>query len=205
MATYHLELRSFPRSTLRFNQTGEQIGAIVIPWVQEQIVELDEEKWAPYDSTITIVEGPPIPVERLSMGRGWPTAKREGTDVTERVLAEARQALADGTLTSSSPAAGGHAGAPPSGPPLAATGPGTVRAATDYPSRAAEAATPAEPAPESPAQRPAPSAGERGELSALLGSDAPRLLAAWRGVSARASGLTPSESLALAERELREG
>jgi hypothetical protein len=41
------------------------------------------------------------------------------------------------------------------------------------------------------------------ELAALLGSDALRLLAAWRAVAARSSGLAPSESLALAEREVR--
>jgi hypothetical protein len=41
------------------------------------------------------------------------------------------------------------------------------------------------------------------ELAALLGPDATRLLAAWREVAARASGLSPSESLALAERQLQ--
>jgi hypothetical protein len=40
------------------------------------------------------------------------------------------------------------------------------------------------------------------ELAGLLGADPARLLAAWRGVAARSSGLAPSESLALAEREL---
>jgi hypothetical protein len=42
------------------------------------------------------------------------------------------------------------------------------------------------------------------ELASLLGPDASRLLAAWREVAARASGLSPSESLALAERQLRD-
>ena len=42
------------------------------------------------------------------------------------------------------------------------------------------------------------------ELAALLGPDALRLLAAWRDVAVRASGLSPSESLALAERQLQD-
>jgi hypothetical protein len=41
------------------------------------------------------------------------------------------------------------------------------------------------------------------ELASLLGEDPGRLLAAWREVAARSSGLSPSESLALAERDIR--
>ena len=40
-------------------------------------------------------------------------------------------------------------------------------------------------------------------LAPLLGPDAERLLAAWLQVASRARGLTPSETLALAERQLR--
>ena len=40
------------------------------------------------------------------------------------------------------------------------------------------------------------------QLGSLLGNDPERLLGAWRDVSARSSGLTPSEALALAERQL---
>jgi hypothetical protein len=101
MAIYHVELRKFPRTVTRFNQTGQQVGALVLPWVQDRIVEVDGDKWAPYESTIAILEGPEIPIAGLSMGRGWATAKREGTDVTERVLAEARAALADGSAAGS--------------------------------------------------------------------------------------------------------
>ena len=40
------------------------------------------------------------------------------------------------------------------------------------------------------------------ELAGLLGADAPRLLAAWSEIAVRAPDLSPSEGLALAEREL---
>jgi hypothetical protein len=40
------------------------------------------------------------------------------------------------------------------------------------------------------------------QLASLLGSDPERLLAAWREVAARSSGLAPSEALALAERQI---
>jgi hypothetical protein len=40
------------------------------------------------------------------------------------------------------------------------------------------------------------------QLASLLGGDPERLLAAWREVAARSSGLAPSEMLALAERQI---
>jgi hypothetical protein len=187
MPTYHLELRKFPKTLTRFNQSGQQIGAIVLPWIEERVLDIDGEKWAPWESTITIVEGPAIPVSRLSMGRGWRTAQREGTDVTGRILAEARQALDDRSAPST------KAPTTPEAVPPASREPEPAR---DYPSAASDA-------------RPAagdPAGGDRlslgVQLGGLLGSDPVGLLAAWREVAGRASGLDPSESLALAEREL---
>ncbi len=199
-SSYHVELRDFPRASTRFNQTGEQVGAIVIPWVQDKVFELDGEKWAPYDSTITIIEGPPIPVEQLSMGRGWSAAQRQGSDVTERVLSEARAAVADGSAFRRAPGAEQAAEAPPgaaapgvvSPPSPQAAGVREAPPAEDYPSLAgnAAAATQAEP--------PLPA-----ELAGPLGAGGAPLLAAWQRVAARTEGLAPSESLALAERELQ--
>jgi hypothetical protein len=183
MPTYHLELRKFPKTLSRFNQSGQQIGAIVLPWIQERILDIDGEKWAPYESTITIIEGPEIPVDRLSMGRGWRTAQREGTDVTDRILGEARQALGDGSATAA------DAQTPPSVPAPSPQEPGP---AEDYPSAA--------PAAHDPADSDQLAVGV--QLGGLLGGDPVGLLAAWREVAGRSSGLAPSESLALAEREL---
>ena len=178
MPTYHVEMRHFPRVQTRFNQTGEEVGAIVLLWVQDQIVEVDDEKWAPWESSITIIEGPSIPIGGLSLGRGWNTAQRQGTDVTVRVLDEARNALADGSAYT-----------PPwSVPPRAGLAGAADRSAQDYPSKTGG---PLEPEP--------PPA----EIAALLGAEPGRLLAAWRAVSDRTGGLAPSESLALAERELQ--
>jgi hypothetical protein len=156
---YHLELRQFPRRVQRFNLDGPAVGEIVLPWVQERVVELGEHKWSPHQATLTILEGPELPLERVSMGRGWRAAERECEDVTDRVLAEARQAIAGGAQ-SAVPPGGADSGADPL----------TVGV----------------------------------ELAALLGSEPSRLLAAWRAVAARSGGLAPSETLALAERELAE-
>jgi hypothetical protein len=116
------------------------------------------------------------------MGRGWSTAQREGTDVTERVLGEARQALADGSAHGAPGGASSDA---------AGVAPPEAQPGDDYPSRAG-----------SPAPEPAPQPAAAAEIAGLLGPEPERLLAAWRGVTARTGGLAPSESLALAEREL---
>jgi hypothetical protein len=183
-SVYHLELRQFPKRVHRFNLDGPAVGAIVLPWVQEHVVELGEQKWSPHQAEITILEGPEVPLDRMSMGRGWGAAERVSEDVTQRVLAEARQAIATG-------AAGTEAARPPQAP-----APGTGAGTEEAPAGAGQA-------------QPASAAGGGAdpltvglELAALLGSEPSRLLAAWRSVAARSSGLAPSESLALAEREL---
>jgi hypothetical protein len=75
--------------------------------------------------------------------------------------------------------------------------------------RAAQSATPSAAAPPSPARSPAAGSAPAADplalavqLASLLGGDPERLLAAWREVAARSSGLTPSEALALAERQI---
>ena len=88
---YHLELRQFPHNMCRFNLTEEELRTLVVErWAREQWVELGERKWSPQQAKLTILEGPRIPMEELTMGRGWSSARRRGEDVTGRVLAAAK-------------------------------------------------------------------------------------------------------------------
>jgi hypothetical protein len=178
---YHVELRHFPHSAWRFNLSDQQLSAVVEPWIREQAVDFGERKWSPHLARLTILEGPKLEVAQLSMGRGWRTAQRQSQDVTERVLAAAREAL---------PAA------PPGGGVPASSSPG---AAPNEP--------PAETSPTGPAAGPAGLPSDPValgvQLAALLGSDPVGLLEAWRAAAAGSPGLAPSDSLALAERALR--
>jgi hypothetical protein len=160
-----VELRQFPHNLCRFNLTERDIRALAGPWAREEWIELGERKWSPHQARLTILEGPELPVGQLSMGRGWRAAERQGQNVTERLLAEARQ---------SAPAtgSGGEQGGAQQEPP------------------AAEAGALADPL----------ALGV--QLASLLGQDPGRLLEVWRAVAAQRPGLPPSESLALAEREL---
>jgi hypothetical protein len=173
---YHVELHQFPHNMSRFNLTDAELGAIVQPWVREQVVDFGERKWSPHQARLTILEGPQMPLEQLTMGRGWRAAQRQGKDVTERVLAAAREALA------------AVAPAPPQ------------PRASSLPSAQMPVAPPQQPAQGAPLADPLALGVQ---LASLLGEDPARLLSAWKEVAARSSGLAPSESLALAERQLR--
>jgi hypothetical protein len=166
---YHLELRQFPHNLCRFNLTEQDLRTLLAPWVLDKPLELGERKWSPHQATITVLEGPRLELQQLSMGRGWRAAQRNSEDVTARVIAAATDAPA--------PTAAGGGPAPP-GPPQAASDPSV------------DASLMADPL----------ALGV--ELASLLGGDPARLLGAWRQASAENPGLSPSETLALAEAAL---
>jgi hypothetical protein len=90
---YHVELRQFPHNFCRFNLTERELHETILDaWARGEWIELGERKWNPQQANLTVLEGPRLPVEQLSMGRGWRNAGRQGRDVTEQVIAGARQA-----------------------------------------------------------------------------------------------------------------
>jgi hypothetical protein len=89
---YHLELRQFPHVTRVFNLTRDELDArFVRPWVGGAMIDQDDRRWAPERSRLRILEGPELRAEELGMGRGWATASRSGTDVTDAIIAQARR------------------------------------------------------------------------------------------------------------------
>ncbi len=103
---FHVELRQFPHNACAFNLSeAELLQTLVIPWSQEQWVELGERKWNQHQARLTVLEGPHLPVEDLAMGRGWRNAQHRSEDVTERVLARARGSQQPGGAVAGVPAA----------------------------------------------------------------------------------------------------
>jgi hypothetical protein len=89
---YHVELRQFPHNFCRFNVSERELRETILDaWARDEWVELGERKWSPHQAALTVLEGPRLPVEQLSMGRGWRNAQREGKDVTAELLAAAGQ------------------------------------------------------------------------------------------------------------------
>jgi hypothetical protein len=113
---YHIELRQFPHNFCRFNLTESELRERILDaWVQGEWIELGERKWSPHQANLIVLEGPQLPVEQLSMGRGWRSASRQGNDVTEQLLTAARKAANDALGAHPNAAvAAGHADRPPS-------------------------------------------------------------------------------------------
>jgi hypothetical protein len=78
----------------------------VEPWAREQWIEQGERKWSPHQAKLTVLEGPPLPVEELSMGRGWRAAQRQSQDVTARMLAAVDEGSGGGSVGAVSPPGG---------------------------------------------------------------------------------------------------
>ncbi len=84
---YHVELRHFPRNLCHFNMGAVELqSAILEPWAADRMFDLGDLHWDPRQARLTVLEGPRIPPDQLTMGRGWSTAKRHGTDVTAQLL-----------------------------------------------------------------------------------------------------------------------
>jgi hypothetical protein len=91
---YHLELRQFPHNFCHFNLTAQGLRETVLDaWARGEWVEVGERRWNPQQATLTVLEGPELPLDQLSMGRGWRNALRHGADVTADVLADAQKRL----------------------------------------------------------------------------------------------------------------
>ncbi|MHB8235117.1 MAG: hypothetical protein ACYDHT_10745, partial [Solirubrobacteraceae bacterium] len=185
---YHLELRKFPHTVCRFNQSEAQVAAILVPWVKQEWFEEGEQKWNSNEATITVLEGPRLSMPELAMGRGWRNAQRRSDDVTERVLAAVSQGLDSGGTASDHPAA--------SATPSAATG-----ADSEGEGRAAEAAAPAESAASADAQLLADSLAL--ELLAMADGAPVALAQAWRMAAERLGDASAADSLALCEAAVR--
>lgn len=107
---FHVELRQFPHNFCRFNMSERDLRAAVVDaWARKEWLEFGERRWDPNQASLTVLEGPRLSMQELSMGRGWRHAQRAGTDVTERVLEEAHPARAP--ASPGSPAAEGGVGA----------------------------------------------------------------------------------------------
>jgi hypothetical protein len=89
---YHIELRQSFHNLCHFNLDEGALGAIVTAWTTDPWVEIEGRKWNPQQARLRILEGPALPLDQLTMGRGWRAAERQGTDVSDRILAAAKEA-----------------------------------------------------------------------------------------------------------------
>ena len=91
-AAYHLELRQFPHVARIFNLSREELDTrFVRPWIGGTMIDHDDRRWAPERSRLKILEGPELRADELGLGRGWASASKSSSDVTDAVIAQARR------------------------------------------------------------------------------------------------------------------
>ncbi len=93
---FHVELRRFPHVARAFNVSEKELRTrYVVPWVRGAPISLNDRQWtADRKTRLTIYEAPAIAAEERGLGRGWSNVTREGDEVTEQLLDEARKAVA---------------------------------------------------------------------------------------------------------------
>ncbi len=173
---YHVEFRESFHNLCHFNLDSGALGAIVKAWTTDPWVEIEGRKWNPDRAKLRIIEGPELPLDQLTMGRGWRAAERQGTDVSDRILAAATEAARAAAQTA---------------PQQSAVRQGASEQG------AAQAATPQAP-PDGALE--ADSLGL--ELLSLLADGPAPLYYAWRLAAKRYPERTPGEALMLAERSV---
>jgi hypothetical protein len=88
---FHVELRQFPHVGRAFNLSREELQARILdPFVRDQFVELQDRRWAPGRVKLLVYEARRLRPDEIGLGRGWNNVIRIGTDVTERLVTEAR-------------------------------------------------------------------------------------------------------------------
>lgn len=90
---FHIELRKFPHVARSLNLSSTELHErIVGPWIRDETIELDDRRWLPSQAKLMIYEGPELLADQIGIGRGWANVTRAGEEVTDRVLAVAREA-----------------------------------------------------------------------------------------------------------------
>jgi hypothetical protein len=72
-----------------FNQSRAELQARFLgPMQRGEAFTFEEHQWIPREMRVSILEGPKLEMHQLTVGGGWPNARRTGTDVTEQVLTQ---------------------------------------------------------------------------------------------------------------------
>ena len=89
---FHVEMRMGMNVVREFNLSDERLWLeFLAPLMADQEFILEGHDFTPRHTRLTIYEGPELRLDQLNFGRGWQNVERTASDVTERVLARARE------------------------------------------------------------------------------------------------------------------
>ena len=89
---YHIELRQFPHNMCRFNLSEQELLAPYRAVGARAVDRAGRTQVEPAPGQTDGARGTRAGLDQLKMSRGWRNAQRQSEDVTERVLAAAKQA-----------------------------------------------------------------------------------------------------------------
>jgi hypothetical protein len=92
---FHVEMRAGMQVVRGFNLSNERLWVdYLAPLLADQDFTVQGHDFTPRKTRLSVYEGPELRPDQIGMGRGWQNVERSATDVTERVLAEARKHVA---------------------------------------------------------------------------------------------------------------
>jgi hypothetical protein len=104
---FHVQLRQGRNVARAFNLSEDQVRLRFLAQLRTgQRFRYADRDWDPADTRLIVLEGRELRTDELMLGRGWASAQKVGSDVTERLLS---------STAASAPA---PAPAPGGGPPL---------------------------------------------------------------------------------------
>ena len=117
---FHVEMRSGMHVVREFNLSERELWTqFLAPLMADHEFVVAGHDFIPRKTRIKIYEGPELRPDQLGMGRGWQNVERSAGDVTERVLARAREFVATGSAGGAGAPTPASAGGAPAGAPPA--------------------------------------------------------------------------------------
>ncbi|HEX3802873.1 MAG TPA: hypothetical protein VHV75_08555 [Solirubrobacteraceae bacterium] len=92
---FHVEMRMGIDVVREFNLSEQDLWTRFLgPLMADREFVLDGHDFTPRKTRIKIFDGPQLRPDQLGLGRGWQNVERGGSDITEAVLARAREHVA---------------------------------------------------------------------------------------------------------------
>lgn len=89
---FHVEMRMGMHVVREFNLSEERLWLeFLAPLMADQDFTVEGHDFTPRKTRLKVYEGSELRPDQLSLGRGWQNVERTAADVTERVLARARE------------------------------------------------------------------------------------------------------------------
>ncbi|MGH2835161.1 MAG: hypothetical protein ACRDLT_00800 [Solirubrobacteraceae bacterium] len=89
---FHVELRMGMHLVREFNLGEERLWlGFLAPLMADREFSVEGHEFSPHQTQLKVYEGPELRPDQLGLGRGWQNVERTSADVTERVLARARE------------------------------------------------------------------------------------------------------------------